>query len=249
MKTLIILAHPSSTSFNAQWAKASATGCAGDVLWSDLHTMGFNPVECAKHYGQSSDHFDPLKSQYEAAENGTLPSDVDNEMNKIRAVDRVIFHFPLWWFGPPAILKGWTERCLAHGVFHRSDARFDTGLCKGKEVLFCVTTGASEMESGPAGKEGDTNLHLWALAYTLRYCGFSIKQPLVLHGIHGYFEGESKTMLEQRCKAVLAEQAEVISRWDERPNILFNADTDFDKEGRLKSSAKSYSPFIRHTNF
>lgn len=29
------------------------------------------------------------------------------------------------------------------------------------------------------GKEGDTNLHLWSLAYTLRYCGFTVKQPVL----------------------------------------------------------------------
>ncbi|MDB1125985.1 NAD(P)H-dependent oxidoreductase [Vibrio algarum] len=247
MKTLIILAHPSATSFNAQWAHASAEACSGEVLWSDLYAMGFDPIECAAHYGRSSDSFDPLKSQFEAAESNALPNDVTNEINKLREADRVIFHFPLWWFGPPAILKGWTERCLAHGEMHRSDARFDSGLCKGKEVLFCVTTGASAIESGPAGKEGDTNMHLWALAYTLRYCGFTIKQPLLLHGIHGYFEGDSEKKLEQRCKAMLAGQKQAIDGWSEIPNVRFNADTDFDEEGQLKLNSPSYTPFIRHT--
>ncbi len=245
MTTLIVLAHPSVTSFNAQWAKASAAACCDEVLWSDLYAMGFDPIERAVHYGKSSDDFDPLKSQSEAADSDTLPNDVAREIDKIRAADRVIFHFPLWWFGPPAILKGWTERCLTHGAMHRSDARFDTGLCKGKEVLFCVTTGASASESGPAGKEGDTNMHLWPLAYTLRYCGFTIKQPLLLHGIHGYFEGNSKEKLQQRCTIALADQKQIIAGWNERPNIIFNADTDFDKEGRLKSTSPSYSPFIK----
>lgn len=245
--TLIILAHPGATSFSAQWAEASAEACSGEVLWSDLNAMGFDPVERAEHYGKTSDHFDPLKAQSEAADNDSLPGDVAAEIAKIRAADRIIFHFPLWWFGPPAIVKGWTDRCLTHGAMHTSDARFDAGLCKGKEVLFCVTTGASAIESGPDGKEGDTNMHLWPLAYALRYCGFTIKQPLLFHGIHGYFEGDSERALAQRCVETLAAQQQVIQQWNDRPNITFNADTDFDESGRLKPTAPVHSPFITHS--
>jgi NAD(P)H dehydrogenase (quinone) len=243
--TLIILAHPGATSFNAQWAKASADACTGKVLWSDLNAMGFDPVERAEHYGMSGNEFDPLRTQSEAADRGELPSDVMAEIEKIRAADRIIFHFPLWWFAPPAIIKGWTERCLTHGAMHRSNARFDSGLCKGKDVLFCVTTGASAIESGADGKEGDTNMHLWPLAYTLRYCGFTIKQPLLFHGIHGFFQGDSQAELEARCKATLAGQQQVINDWNDRPEITFNADTDFDEEGRLKPGSPTHSPFIK----
>ena len=250
--TLIILAHPGKSSFNSQWAQASAAACDGEVLWSDLCAMGFDPVERAEHYcyekGYESDDFDPLKAQSEAAESNQLPSDVAEEITKIRAADRIIFHFPLWWFGAPAILKGWTDRCLTHGAMHNSVERFDAGLCKGKEALFCVTTGASAIESGPDGKEGDTNMHLWSLAYTLRYCGFTVKQPILFHGIHGYFEGENQRRLETRCIETLEAQSSIISQWNQRTNIAFNSDADFDVEGRLKPNAKSYSAFIKHAD-
>jgi len=246
--TLIVFAHPGATSFNAQWAKASAAACEGDVLWSDLNAMGFDPVERAEHYGSNSEGFDPLKAQYAAADSNNLPADVAGEIEKIRAADRLIFHFPLWWFGPPAILKGWTDRCLMHGAMHNSSERFDTGLCQEKEALFCVTTGASAIESGPDGKEGDTNMHLWPLAYTLRYCGFTVKQPLIFHGVHGYFDGENQHDLEKRCSNKLKTQLQVISNWNVIPAITFNADHDFDEKGRLKPTSPSHSAFIRQTN-
>jgi NAD(P)H dehydrogenase (quinone) len=245
MTTLIILAHPSTSSFNSQWAEATVAACDDEVLWSDLYSMGFDPVECAEHYGASSNHFDPLKAQSEAAKANKLPNDVEAEVSKILAADRLVFHFPLWWFGPPAILKGWTDRCLTHGAMHTSDARFDNGLCQGKDALFCVTTGASAVESGPDGKEGDTNMHLWPLAYTLKYCGFTVKQPLLFHGIHGYFQGDAQFDLELRCENALRAQKTIICDWNERPEITFNSDSDFDQEGRLKSTAPSYSPFIK----
>lgn len=253
-KTLIILAHPGKTSFNSQWAQASANACEGEVLWSDLYAMGFDPVERAEHYSHMHsnksdfDSFDPLKAQSEAAESNQLPADVIKEIAKIREADRIIFHFPLWWFGMPAILKGWTDRCLTHGALHNSEERFDNGMCKGKEALFCVTTGASAIESGADGKEGDIHMHLWSLAYTLRYCGFTVKQAELFHGIHGFFKGDSKRDLEARCKEALMAQSKLIENWNQRPNIEFNKDSDFDENGRLKQEAKSYTAFIRHKN-
>ncbi len=243
--TLIVLAHPGPTSFNAQWAQASAKASPDAVLWSDLCAMGFDPVERAAHYGVDGP-FDPLRVQSEAAEARNLPMDIQCEIAKIRAADRLIFHFPLWWFGPPAILKGWTDRCLAHGAMHTSTQRFDTGMCRGKEAIFCVTTGASAVESGPGGKEGDTRMHLWPLAYTLRYCGFTVKEPILFHGIHGFFEGQDKCDLEHRCTTVLNAQTDIIKSWDDLPNMAFNADSDFTKDGLLKPEAHSHSAFIQH---
>ena len=71
--TLIVLAHPDRRSFNGAWAEATAEASKAlghAVLWSDLASMGFDPVESARHYpGYSGDRaFDPLKAQEEAAE-------------------------------------------------------------------------------------------------------------------------------------------------------------------------------------
>jgi NAD(P)H dehydrogenase (quinone) len=131
----------------------------------------------------------------------------------------IVFHFPLWWFGPPAILKGWFDRCLVHGALHDVDNRFDAGRMRGKRALFCVSTGASAVECGPGGKEGETRLLLWPLAYTLRYCGFDVAEPLTVHGVHGYFEGAEERALETRLAEVLADQARIIARSTGRPVI------------------------------
>ena len=134
---------------------------------------------------------------------------------------------------------------LAHGRTHDVDNRFDSGRFRGRKALFCVTTGASAAESGPDGKEGDTRLHLWPSAYTLRYLGFDVLDPVLVHGVHGYHRDARKAKLEERLKAALAAAPELLSRFDERPVMKFNADTDFDDDGRLKPEAPSYSPFIR----
>lgn len=107
---LIVLAHPERRSFCGAWAEASAAAAEamGDrVLWSDLYGMGFHPAEGPERHADPPRPFDPLKAQEQAAAAGLLPADVAAEVDKIRAADRIVFHFPIWWFAPPAILKGW----------------------------------------------------------------------------------------------------------------------------------------------
>lgn len=249
--TLVVLAHPDRRSFNAAWAQATAQAVADaghDLLWSDLYALGFDAVEGPRHYKGWSDDiaFDPLKAQESVGADDDLPPDVRAEIAKVRQADRIIFHFPIWWFAPPAVLKGWFDRVFAHGVLHRVDARFDTGLCAGKKALFCVTTGATAAECGPDGKEGDLAMLLWPAAYTLRYLGFTVLQHESVHGVHGYHEGQAKTELENRLQAVLARQAKIIAEYDQHPCIPFNADSDFDADGRLRADRPQHTAFIRH---
>ena len=247
--TLIVLAHPGRTSFNRAWAQATekaALALGDEVLWSDLNAMGFDPVERPGQYGASRETaFDPLKRQEAAALSGDLPGDVAGEIAKVRAADRIVFHFPLWWFAPPAILKGWCDRVLAHGALHNVDERFDTGMCRGKAALFCVTTGSRASESAFNGREGDVTMLLWPLAYALRYLGFAVLEPVTAHGVHGYHKGARRAELEARLGAVLDAQGALMAGFDARPVMQFNADSDFDAAGRLKPGAAQYSYFIR----
>ena len=146
------------------------------------------------------------------------------------------------------MLKGWFDRALAHGHLHDVDHRFDTGLCRDKAALFCVTTGATAAESGPDGKEGDTRLLLWPAAQTLRYCGFEVLEPVLVHGVHGYNRGDRLEAMEARLRAALDRQAELIAGFDDHPRMAFNADSDFDDKGRLRPDRPSVTPFIRHNH-
>lgn len=248
--SLVLLAHPDGASFNAQWFRASRDACAARghrVLQSDLYAMGFDPAERAAHYPDPPDRFDVLRTQDKAAKSGTLPGDAAAEIAKIRAADRLILHFPLWWFGPPAMLKGWCDRCLPHGAMHSSAERFDSGRFRGRRVLFCVTGGSSDTEHAPDGKEGDARLLLWPLAYTFRYLGFDILDPVVMGGVHGFHGTAGRAELAPRLQDALATQHDRVAGMDTAPVWPFNADTDFDGAGRLHPGAPSPWPFIRQT--
>lgn len=250
--TLIVLAHPEVQSFNGAWARMTeqaARDMGHEVLWSDLYAMGFDPVEQASHYGADLGvgAFDVLKAQEAASATASLPSDVAKEIEKVRAADLIVFHFPIWWFGAPAILKGWCDRVLAHGEMHDVETRFDAGQFRGKKTLFCVTTGAKHAECDFNGKEGDLRLVLWPLSYTLRYLGFDVLEHKAIHGVHGYHTGQGELDLQERLAAEIEAHQWTLKGYESRAQVSFNADSDFDDEGRLKPSSPSFSKFIRHT--
>ncbi|MFY0681349.1 MAG: NAD(P)H-dependent oxidoreductase [Thalassovita sp.] len=247
---LIVLTHPDADAFTGHWAKASGKYLAEqgyEVLWSDLYGAGFDPVERPQnHPGYHSRPFDVLKAQ-EAASNALgFAEDVTAEMAKLRAADLTILHFPLWWFSPPAVLKGWCERVLANGAMHDAERRFDQGDFRGKQVLFCVSTGSSAAESQHNGKEGDSHMLLWPLAYTFRYLGFDVLQAELVHGVHGYHRDARKSALEARLAQLLEDHADTIRDLPARARVAFNADTEFE-DGQLKADAPQRSHFIRHS--
>jgi putative NADPH-quinone reductase len=87
------------------------------VRASDLYAMGFNPLS-ARHNFTSVKDPEFLKLQVEemhATEVHGFAPDVETELEKLEWCDLMIWQFPLWWFGLPAILKGWADRTLAMG--------------------------------------------------------------------------------------------------------------------------------------
>ena len=190
MKAHIILAHPESKSFNGRLADLSRSGLETtgyEVTLSDLYTMRFDPCEAAYHYKDRADseHFHAQTEQRYNAEHDSTPVDVAEEQERLLACDVLVVHFPLWWFGPPAILKGWMDRVFVYGAVYRGAMRYDTGICRGKKMIACITAGASAESCSHNGREGDTRLLAWPIVFPFRYLGFGVLQPAIFHGVGG----------------------------------------------------------------
>ena len=75
---------------------------------------------------------------------GDLAVDTRREQDALRWAQGLVFIYPIWWFGPPAILKGWIDR-----VFTRKFA-FDfgpdgmQGLLTHERALILNTLGGDE---------------------------------------------------------------------------------------------------------
>ena len=250
MKAHIVLAHPEAKSFNGQLSAVSRN-VLSDGGWettlSDLYAMNFDPCEGPHHYGVRKDAevFHAQTEQRFNVDNETTPPDVNSEVERLLGCELLVVHFPLWWFGMPAILKGWMDRVFVYGRMYRSTMRYDAGICAGKRMIACVTTGASEDSCAYNGKEGDTRLHLWPILYPFRYLGFDVYEPEVLHGVGGvaFIEGHETglSILDVYTKRWAA----TLGTLSTRRTISYNRDYEFDEKKRLVPGAPSYSPFVR----
>jgi putative NADPH-quinone reductase len=114
MRALIVHAHPSQESFSAALF-AAATGAlraAGhDVATIDLYAEGFNAVMSA----------DERRAYH--SDRPILDATVGRHAELVRWADTLVFVYPTWWMGLPAILKGWLERVLVPGVAFHLDER------------------------------------------------------------------------------------------------------------------------------
>ncbi len=102
MKILLIYCHPCAESLTASVRDRALTALAkGDheVRVSDLYEEGFNPVmDAAERRG------------YHTPGDNEVP--VADQLHNLKWADALIFVYPTWWFGLPAMLKGWLDRVM-----------------------------------------------------------------------------------------------------------------------------------------
>lgn len=251
MHALIVLAQPEPRSCNARLARCAADclrAAGAEVEISDLYAMGFDPVEGPGHYAVPADaaYFDAQREQRGAFERGRTPADVRAEIDKLFRADLLILQFPLWWWGPPAILKGWFDRVFVYGGLYSSGRRFERGPLAGRKAMLSVTLGAPAGATGHDGNEGDTRLVLWPLLITLRYVGYSVLPPVLVPGIHDGRDAATAAAVAARVDDAELALAQRIAAFETTPELPFNRWDDFDAEFRLKPGAPAHTPFIRH---
>jgi NAD(P)H dehydrogenase (quinone) len=250
MKVLIVYAHPEPRSFNGQLKdtmSAELVRQGAHVEVSDLYAMGFDPVEGAQHYHhrKRADVFDVQTEQRHAYETGISSADVKAEIDKLLAADLVIFQFPIWWFSMPAILKGWIDRVLVYGLF-TSRQRYDAGIFAGRRAIVSVTAGGPESTFKPGGRNGDIDLILWPLHFTLHYMGYTVLPYFAAYGVAAAIRYSGISAESERLGAYRDELRRHIEQIDNLEPLKFNGWNDWDESGQLRADAPSYSAFMRH---
>jgi NAD(P)H dehydrogenase (quinone) len=184
MNVLLVLAHPEPRSFcgalrDVAAAELQAQGHA--VEQSDLYAMRWQPVLGPADFPQDGPApFQAQAAQRAAVAAGTQAADVAAEQAKLARADLLLLVFPVWWFGPPAILKGWIDRVFALDVAYGGGRWFDHGVYRGKRALLCLTTGARDDRFREGGLFGpiETILHPMRVG-VLNFCGFDTLEPFV----------------------------------------------------------------------
>ncbi|MER8827459.1 NAD(P)H-dependent oxidoreductase [Mesorhizobium sp. M0938] len=222
MNVLIVYAHPEPTSFNAALvacAKAALLAVGHTVTVSDLYADGFDPAAGRHDFLTiaNPDRFHYQSEQALAAREKAFVPEIAREQARVAAADLLVLQYPLWWGGPPAILKGWFERVLAYGFAYVDGRRFDTGVFKGRRALLSVTTGGTTARFGPDGVYGEIEKVLWQThRLTLQYMGYSVEEPFVAYGAPRVGDEDRAAYLDEFARRVVEAAAKPMeSRTDE----------------------------------
>ena len=201
MRVFIVHAHHEPTSFNAAMTReglAALTAAGHEVVVSDLYAMQFDPISDRRNF-ISAKNPGRLKQQDEeahaSATNGYAP-DLQAEMDKLAWCDVLVFQFPLWWLGLPAILKGWVDRVFAVGRAYGGGRYFDQGMFAGKRAMLAVTVGGPSPAYSDIGIYGPMNAILHPIHHgILGFVGFSVVEPFVVYAPSRMQPGERATTL------------------------------------------------------
>jgi len=189
MKNLIVYAHPNSGSLNhffKQTVLEILQEFGEEIAVRDLNEINFNPVLS----------LDDMNGQ----RMGTVADDVKTEQDFITWADRIIFIYPIWWTGMPAIMKGYIDRVFSYGFAYRYDQGVQKGLLTGKKTIIINSHGKSNAEYEAMGM--DKALILTSDTGIFTYSGLEIQQ-------HFYFDKADRA------------SADNISDWESQIQTIF----------------------------
>ena len=115
----------------------------------------------------------------------------------------------MYWFGVPAIMKGWLDMCLIDQVaFDAAETKWlDNGLLTNKKVLISMTTGAKHAAFTSIGDHGDIDVYNWPIIMSFRFCGCAVLPPQIFYAVQ-QVDHEKRT--------------EMLASWKKRLENIFN---------------------------
>jgi putative NADPH-quinone reductase len=178
MRTLIILGHPDKKSLCYRLADEYEKGAiekGGDVKRINLSELSFNPN---------------LRNGYRLVQN--LEDDLVESQSLIKWANHIVIVYPVWWSGPPAILKGFIDRVFLPGFafkYRENSSSWDK-LLTGKSSRLIITSDAPVMYLYLAYFHPAVNMMKKAV---LEFCGVS---PVTVSSF-GSIRGSSEKRIEK----------------------------------------------------
>jgi len=151
MRALVVYCNPNPQSFSAHLRDVVLGALAAkgaETRTVDLYADGFDPVMSREERG----------GYHTPGENERPVADY---LSHLRWCDTLIFVYPTWWFGLPAMLKGWLDRVLVpHATFTLPTAEqpIQPRLTNITQVVAVTTCGARFWQSKIIGEPGRKTL-------------------------------------------------------------------------------------------
>lgn len=132
MKCLIVTTHPLKDSLCQLLSKhviKKLEEKGHEITIEDLYSQNFSPVLTIEE----------RKSYYTDSYNQTA---VSEQIKRLKETEVLVLLFPTWWFGFPAMLKGWFDRVWSPGVAynHANDLGAIKPLLGNLKKVLVVTT-------------------------------------------------------------------------------------------------------------
>ncbi|ETI70424.1 NAD(P)H-dependent oxidoreductase [Neobacillus vireti] len=179
MTTLIIYAHSNKDSLNHAILENVMKGlkeAKRKFELIDLYAEKFNPVLVIDNQQKLRDLMhDPYTEKYR---------------KKIEQADQLIFIYPIWWYGVPAILKGFFDRVFVSGFAYQHKGIFPKGLLKNKSAWVIYTIDAPSLFIRLFRKNVE-----WIVVrdYILKFCGIkNIKRTRLTSVKHSTYKTRQK---------------------------------------------------------
>ena len=133
MRVLLLFSHPRPDSYSAalrDTVRAALQRAGHAVELRDLYAEGFQPALTAEERGRYHD----------------IPENrigVEDHIASLQAAEALVLVYPTWWYGMPAMLKGWFDRVWAPGVaFHLGAGAIGPGLTNIRRIAVVTTYGS-----------------------------------------------------------------------------------------------------------
>lgn len=134
MRILAVCCHPSRDSFHADLRAEVLGRLAADghmLTVIDLYAEGFDPVLREAEW----------REQRSA---GLKGPDIERHVAELRSAQALLLIYPTWWYGLPAMLKGWLDRVWLPGVaFEIEGGRIRRHMLSNIRQFAVVTTHGS----------------------------------------------------------------------------------------------------------
>lgn len=190
MHILVVIDHPNPKSLTHALAQSFGEGAkaAGHTIeYADLHLEGFDP------------RWSMADITSDAGED--TPDDIVREQQRIDKCDAVCMAFPLFWFGMPAMLKGWLERVWSWGWAYDQLDDHNKSMQKSRTAVLLVPAGANPEGWEPYERIEQAMREIWCTG-TLGYFGFTTKDVHILNGSTGSQQRRER-LLERAYQAGL----------------------------------------------
>ncbi len=188
MKVLVIYSNHHQNNFNHKLLDhlhQKITEEGHQVIVRDLYQLNFDPVLRTK--------------DFEMISAGQTPQDIAQEQHYVKWADVLIFIYPVWWGGMPAIVKGYIDKVFSWGFAYKSNGNGVYPLLTGKQAVVMNTLGQSRTEYEKGMFQA---MNLINIEGVFGFCGIDVVSQLYFSSIHTVSEQQKDQYLEQAVIAM-----------------------------------------------